>query len=447
MPENHRYQSILTALLLLVLAGLLGWLSARYPWEMDWTRGGRHELSTASRQVLDRMPGPIEVTSYARADPGLRELVRAFVFRYQRYKRDISLEFINPDTAPDEVRNLGIVVDGELVLRYRGRVEHVLNDSEQAFTNALQRLRRGAELWLAFIEGHGERSPLGDADHDLSRWARQLQNRGLNLQPVNLAVLPAIPDNTAVLVIASPRSDYLPSEIRMIRDFLDRGGSLLWLVEPGAQDGLRELAAYLGVAFPAGSIIDMMGQVNGVNDPRVALVTRQLYAPHPAFDQFDLTTHFPLAAAVNIDRDSPWQASPVITTASHTWLERGELHGEIGFDPGQDQQGPFHLAVSLERILPDAPGGRRQRAMIIGDGDFLANNYIDNHGNLDLGLRLMDWLTRSDDFIAIPARTVEDADLQLSRPASIILGFGLLLLLPAGLLTAGALIWWRRRRL
>ena len=34
--------------------------------------------------------------------------IRQFVGKYQRHKDDIRLRFVNPDAAPDEVRNLGI---------------------------------------------------------------------------------------------------------------------------------------------------------------------------------------------------------------------------------------------------------------------------------------------------------------------------------------------------
>lgn len=444
---GDRLNSAVMSLLLLVLAGLLAWLSVRYHWETDLTRGGRHELSQASRQVLDRMPGSIKVTSYARNDPDLRQLVRDFVDRYQRYKGNIELQFVNPDKVPDETRNLGISVNGELILRYNDRVEHVRSDSEQEFTNALQRLLRGADTWLACIEGHGERDPLGKTRHDISIWASQMKNRGLNLQPINLGRLNSIPDNTAVLVIASPTTAYLPGEVDKILDYLAAGGNLLWLADPGEHDGLDKLRKYLGLEFPAGTIIDIAGRVIGINDPTITLATRQLYTSQPAVDQFDLTTLFPMALPIDANKSGPWKVTPVITTATHTWLERGKLKGEIRYDKNQDRMGPFNLAVSLERNLQQDGGHKQQRIIVVGDGDFVSNAYINESGNLELGLRLMDWLAQDDNYINIPARTAEDATLELSQTSSIVIGFGLLVVLPLFLLIMGGFIWWRRRYL
>ena len=83
--------------------------------------------------------------------------------------------------------------------------------------------------------------------------------------------------------------------------------------------------------------------------------------------------------------------------------------------------------------------------MVIGDGDFLANSFLGNGGNLNLGLNLVRWLSSDEQLLDIPARTAPDLQLDLSRQASIVIGLGFLLVLPLLFITAGALIWWRRR--
>ena len=109
--------SIIMFMLLVTLLGILAWLSNKHTLQYDWTATGRHTLSDASRDLLAQMQEPIEVTSYARQNPALRDSIKKFVDRYQQHKQDIKLHFINPDAVPDEVRNLGIQVDGEIVIR------------------------------------------------------------------------------------------------------------------------------------------------------------------------------------------------------------------------------------------------------------------------------------------------------------------------------------------
>ena len=447
-----RINSTVMLVLIVSLAGLLGWLSTLHTWQSDWTRGGRHTLSDVSKQVLAKMDGPIEITAYAREDVGLRDAIKKIVGRYQLVKPDIKLHpFVNPDAVPDEIRNLGISGDGELVIRYRDRSQHVQSDDEEEFTNALYRLVRGAEHWLAFIEGHGERSPLGQANFDLNTWVQQLTNRGFRIQPLNLANIQAIPENTQVLVIAGPRVDFLPGETSLITDYLEKGGNLLWLTDPpGNLHKLDALADQLQIRIEPGTIMDFAGQLIGLDDPAIVLQTSSLYPPHPVTQEFDYTTIFPAATAVTFAENDIWEIRPLITTGDHTWLETGNLEGDVNFDEASDKAGPLAIGISLEREKELDEGENRvrkqQRIVVVGDGDFLSNTYINNGGNLDLGMRIINWLGSDDDFITIPARIAKDTQLELSPFAGVIIGFGFLIILPIALLTIGLTIWWRRRK-
>ncbi len=436
-------------ILIIFLSGLLGWLSTRYPWELDWTHNGRHTLSEASQEVLSRMTGPIEITAYARDEVNLREVIKKIVARYQRVKPDITLRFVNPDAVPDEVRNLGVSINGEMIIRYQEHSEHVQSGNEEDFTNTLQRLARGSQRWLAFIEGHGERHPLGQANHDLSQWVQQLRNRGFKIQPLNLADIQTIPDNTQVLVIASPQVDLLPGETALITNYLERGGNLLWLADLGELHGLNNLAEQLHINFRPGVIIDFAGKLLGIDDPTIVLMTSSMYPPHPAMSEFSYTTLFPTATAVITEENDTWQSKPLLSSGDHTWVETGSLEGEVGYDEGDDQIGPLDFGISLEREL-ELPEGenlarKMQRIVVITDGDFVSNTYVDNSGNLEIGIRLVNWLSGDDDFISIPAKIATDTQLELSPVTAGIIGFGFVLVLPVVLLGTGMTIWWRRK--
>jgi ABC-type uncharacterized transport system involved in gliding motility auxiliary subunit len=59
---------------------------------------------------------------------------------------------------------------------------------------------------------------------------------------------------------------------------------------------------------------------------------------------------------------------------------------------------------------------------------------------------VFDWLLHDDALIQIADKGTPDRQLQLSQTALGVIGFGFLIALPALLLLAGMLIWWRRRR-
>lgn len=454
VTAKTRRQSLINSMIMFVLlttlVGILAWLSNKHTLEYDWTATGRHTLSDASRDLLAQMPEPIEVTSYARENPPLRDAIRKFIGRYQRHKSDIQLHFVNPDAVPDEVRNLGIQVDGEIIIHYRDRTEHVRTDNEQVFTNALQRLARNQENWLAFVEGHGERKPLGNANFDLGQWVSQLNNQGFRVQPINLSELKAIPDNTRILAIAGPRVEYLPGEVEMILEYVRNGGNLLWLHDPGPMNGLEPLAEELGIELKQGVVIDYAGQLIGINDPTIALVTNSLYATHPVTSGFEYTTLFPVTGAIELLESETWNGRPILTTGDHTWVEAGKLEGAVEYNEDIDTIGPLTIGVSVEREIELSDGDelvtRQQRIVVLADGDFVSNTYLANSGNNELGTRIVNWLSSDDNFIVIPPKVASDAQLQMS--SMLLGGFGIffLFILPIGLIITGITIGLRRKK-
>jgi ABC-type uncharacterized transport system involved in gliding motility auxiliary subunit len=112
--------------------------------------------------------------------------------------------------------------------------------------------------------------------------------------------------------------------------------------------------------------------------------------------------------------------------------------------------GPLDIGFVFSRPVSKKANGAdesaaEQRVIVIGDSDFVSNAYLGNGGNIDLGLNLFNWLNHDDRFITITARTANDVNLELSKSAQIVIGFGFLFILPAILLGTGVGIWWRRR--
>lgn len=439
-----RLQNALFLILFLAVVGMLAWLSTRHTFTADWTASGRNTLSEASRELLERLDGPVNVTAFASEDESVRRAIRDLLARYQRHKRDITLDFVNPDLQPARVRELGIRANGELLIDYGGRREKLASVSEQSITNALQRLARGSERWLVFIEGHGERKPLGEANHDLGAWGKRLEEKGFRIRTQNLVAEPAIADNTALLVLAGPQTDLLPGEVALLQQFVAAGGNLLWLADPDGLHGLKPLADDLGVDFVPGVVVDPTTRVLGISDPRLAIVST--YPPHPLTRNFDVTTLFPQAVGLTQTPPSGWQGQAILVSAERSWSETGELSGQIAFDDGQDTAGPLTLGVVMSRPRGDEEVRGEQRVVVIGDGDFLSNAYLGNGGNLALGMNLVNWLSHDDRFINIPVKAAPDRDLSFSPLAQGLIGFGWLVLLPLGLAATGGVIWWRRRR-
>ena len=436
----RRHQPVLL-LLFLATMGLTGYLSQRYHWQWDLTQNARHTLSPASHKMLDAMPGVLQVTAYATLqDPqygDLRQPIRDFVARYQHLKPDLKFKFVDPAQEAQLARAAGVQVNGELVLSYRGRSEHLATLNEQDFTNALMRLARGHERRVMTLAGHGERRLDGGAPHDLGEFGRQLAHKGFRGAALSLAVAAEVPADVSVLLLTQPQTEILPGEADKIKRYLARGGNLLWLIEPGALHGLQPVAETLGLVLTPGVVIDPAAKELGFA-PSTAVAAQ--YGPHPVTAQFDLVTVFPHARAIGVNDDPAWHVTPLIETAAPSWVESGPADEHAAFDPRQDVAGPVVIGRALERESEDV----HQRIVVIGSGDFLANAYLGNSGNLDLGINLVNWLAGDANLITIQPKNTLDAKLSLGKSAAEELALGFLLGLPLLFFSAAIFVWRRR---
>lgn len=448
-----RLQGLTFNLLFAASIGLLAWLSTQYVYQADWTAGARNTVSADTRELLAGLDQPVRITAFVRDETRLRRQIQDLVGSYQRFKDDITLEFINPDTIPEQVRELGISSGGELRVSYRGRSENIQTLSEQTLSNSLLRLSRQEQRWIAFLTGHGEREPVGETNHGLGIFGAELERKGLNVQTVNLTET-SIPTNISLLVIAGPRVNLLPGEVDALLNYVRQGGNLLWLAEPGDLRGLEPLAELLGVDFLPGRVVDAGSQLFGVDNPTFVVITA--YPQHEITADMASVTVFPEVAALALRDSDSWTQLPLLTTLPRSWTELGEIAGEISFDEDTDERaGPLDIGVMLTRKRPasediqdteTAAEAPEQRVIVIGDGDFLSNTYLGNGGNLVLGLNMVHWLSHDDAFIDIQVQGAPDTDLELGRIAQAVIGIGLLFGLPVLLLVCGLLVWLRRRR-
>jgi hypothetical protein len=370
----------------------------------------------------------------------LRKHIRDFVARYQRVKRDVTLDYIDPREQPKAAAQAGVQVNGELVIEHAGRSERLSNLSELEFTNLLIRLARAQERLVMGLEGHGERSLATQANHDLGDFGKQLRAKGVEVSSVNLAIAPEVPDNAALLVIASPQTALTPAEIDKLLRYIERGGNLLWLVDQEPLNGLEPIAERLGLVFAPGIVVDPDAIERG-GRPVMAVASPGGYSAHPIVRTFRLNTLFPFARAIVANPAEGWNTSALIEVAPRGWIETGDLGAKIAFDAGLDTPGPVTVAVALERLQEE----KNQRIVVIGSGHFLANTYLGNGGNLDLGVNIVNWLTGDDRLIAIQPRSAPDVSLALSRGWLAALVIVFLIAVPLSLIGAGAWIWWRRR--
>lgn len=427
-------------LLLVALAVLLGMLARTYHKSWDVTLNARNSLSPGSAELLKKLKQPIHITAYTAPDSEAARALTDFITPYQRAKRDIKLDYINPAEQPQLARQAGVQREGELVVRLGQRSEHLVAYNESALSNLLMRLARDQERTVLYLDGHGERKLDGEANFDLGDFGQQLAARGFRSAPLNLVAVPDVPHNTAVLVISQPRVDLLPVEIDKLKQYVKRGGSVLWLLDPEPLHGLQALVEQFGLALTPGTVVDPKAQEFKASP---AMAVANAYGRHAVTEHFDILTIFPFAREIEaLENDQGWRVTPLVQVAPRGWLESGKVDTDVRYDKKQDKAGPINIGIALERMVEN----RAQRVAVIGSGAFLSNQYLGIRGNLDLGLNLVNWLAGDDNLITIQPRATRDAQPQFTATSQGIIVFGFLIILPLALLGMGGWIWWRRRK-
>ena len=428
-----------------IAAAIILWLNTLTNWQSDWTFNKRNTLTTASQELLAQMQLPLHIEAYFDSNPQVRQQVRRFVNRYRRYKSDTHLTFIDTQLGTEELAQKGYAHLGQLKVSYGGQHQIITRLNEQKFTSILFALTRQHEPWVAVIQGHGERDPLDTGTHGLSKFGHQLEQIGINVQSINLLRQAVIPDNTKVLMLAGPRQAYLAGELQLIEQYLHGGGNLFWLRDPAQQNYFKSLDSVLGVEKLPGVVIDAntkLRVVLGIKHPAVVPVVE--YSSHMITKSLQTHTLFPFAAAFRIPDEPEWHTKPLLKSLQRTWSEVGQLDvDELTFEEQSgDTRGPLVLGMAMQRVTDSG----QQRAVIIGDSDFLANGYIGNGANLELGLNIVNWLTEDESLMAITPRAAPDQTIELSDNNIIFIATFLLLIMPTILIATGLIIRWRRNR-
>ncbi len=437
--------------LLLLLIGVSAWLTQKYHYVFDWTRDSRNSLSETSHRVLQEVDKTLLVTVLARNAASERQAILRQVEKYSSVKPDIDFKFLDIDKEILLAKELHLRNPNQMRLDYNSRFEIVDTISEREITNALQRLTRQNNPWIAFLTGHGERDVFSEDNQGYSTLKQTLETSGIQVQDLNLLKTNVIPDNISVLVIAAPQTTLLAGEEKLIVEFVEAGGNLLWLSDPQASNETKTkpltiLAKKLGLSWVNGTIIDANTELRsmlGIKHPAVVPVVE--YQQHDITAQLKNQTLFPFAAGIAIATPEKWKAQPLFYSLPRAWSEASELSGEnIVFDSASgDTEGPLLMAASLSRALDK---NTQQRVVLMGDSDFAANAYIGHGENLTLIVSVLQWLAHDDQRISLLPYQPPDVSVEFSKGEIATLAATYLLIVPLGILLIGIFIGIRRRR-
>lgn len=343
--------------------------------------------------------------------------------------------------------------------------EAVTSGLEYELTMAIKEVT-GDSVRVGILTGHGGPSLSGPppTQQGMPPQPGNLQGLVQTLPTYNFEEVDAsseIDRGLVALLIIDPETALSETELRHIDQFVMRGGAL------GVFGGSRKVDVSQGVsAEPVDSglntILAAYGarlQPNVVASGNCSVIPLQgpfgipMQVPYPVFPRVNTTEEtrahpiffrlpslvFPWASAIELTTAPEGVSVDVLAATSEehqTWAITGE---SLDVAPRQEgwsitgERGPFNLMVAIEGALPSAFAGvsseaaeqveaparspEETRVLVVGTGTAFDDQLrgIFRPGDMAVYLNALDWLAADADLIAVRAKNVGEADIEVPQ--------------------------------
>jgi hypothetical protein len=466
-------------LLLLSLLVVLNLIARKSPSRFDLTSRRTYEVSGLAADVLRNLDYDVEVwvnkddyeSTTDKSRKAALDRTLELLEEYQRRTRHLQVYPISaltgvpkPDVfqqhwttvSPSTLYFLATLkpyrvnkISLELYQLYQGNP--VTGDLETYRGEAviIQTLRQlgGAVKRIAYeSEGHGEVTTT-DLRQMGALGNMLMKDEGFEFRRVALNEYKSLPVDCDLLMILAPSTSFVENELDVVREYLDRGGSVLIAVRPRVKTGLEKLLADYGV---------LVGD-NLVHDPERCILPRTSDLFVKEFNLHEINRGMSnqqvrVSQAVRVDpieKGVPdWRIVPLLMAGPGSWEQKGALTLDRKAEPDKDLgYGDKKLAVAVEKPAPNKQDEQHTRAKLIvwGSASPFTNEFLLREVQRHYVLNNFRWLTDRQ-ILEIPPQQIRVTLLAISNEALgriwwvVVIGF------PAFGVAVGIFVWYLRRK-
>ena len=483
----HRFQIglnvIVQVAIVIVLAAMVNYLGFEHYRRWDLSRDKKYQLSDKTKHFLDSIKGKVRVTVFFGSQNPITGDVQNLLTEYQYASRGkMDVEYVDPErnlTRAKELFDKYKVVTDEsvLIVDYQGRNKTVKASEmaemdqgnpmvgeppkvtafkgEQAITSALIDIVEGKKNTLGYIVGHKE--PPLSGESPISILKTFIENENVQFQELNLFEVPAIPADIKVVMIAGPQYDFSEREMKMLRDFWNKDGRILFLVDPAAKT--PKLLAFLnelGVKVDDDRLMAMVK--TGIEEvARVRDVVAHFLPDNPVTKRLaDVRAPFfgsTSSLSLETQRVAPANIhlAPLAQAEKGYWGETDYYSNDenlLQFDPTKDKGDPLTISASVEKggSADERVQINSARLVVVANSTFIQDNALtqDQQG-LDFISASVNWLLSREQMIGIAPKIPQTLTFTLDEKALRDLRWVILVLMPLVPALLGLFVWWRRR--
>src|SRR6266487_4118201 len=470
-------------ILILFLAVMVNSIAFKHYARWDFSRDQKYELSDKTKRFLKAIKGKMRITIFFSPNTPITMDVQNLLKEYQYAgKGKIDIEHVDPERNLSRAKELfdkyKVVTDESLlVLDYEGRNKTVkasemadIDQSgmafgegprvaafkgEQAITSAMIDLVEGKKKTLGYVTGHKE-PLLSEGTSPISVVAASLENKNIKFQELNLLDLDAIPADVKAVMIVGPQYDFSDREMKLLRDFWDKQGRILLLLDPAAKTpNLRGFVNELGVKPNDDRLMVFLR--TGIQELALTRdvqarfmgdspITKRLADVRTLFlgGTSSLTLEPDRLRAANI------RVEPLIQAEKGYFAEKDyntDDQAKLQADAKQSNV-PLTIGAAIEKggSADQRVQVNSSRLVVVSNASFVQDNTItqDQQG-LDFISGGVNWLLSREQLIGIAPKIPKPLTFNLDEEALRRLRWIILVFIPLVPAVIGTMVWWQRR--
>ncbi len=441
--------SILYTIVVIAILVLVNWLGNRYNKPFDTTSNKRFTLSQETQKVVKGLKQDATITYIDKASSF--EQARGILDRYKNLSSKIHVQYIDYQKQPTVARAYGLRFPGTAYVEIGPRREEAKSLTEEGITGAFLKDLKGVRK-VCVVSGSQEHPLDGTDNTGLSQFKTLLERDNYQAQSITLIDKTAVRDDCKVLAVAGPKADYTPNEVTAIKNYVENGGRVLFLLDPpldfgrehiAQNKGLDDLLASWGVTPQPDLVLEEnpMGQLFGFG-PEIPLISN--YGTQPIVTDLKSSfTGFPVARSLQMKNTDKTTLEQLFSTSDRAIATTKLNTNEVNPADPSNKKGPFILGVAgtYNTGKPSNPG----RFVVIGSSGFLDNSMLHFQANRDLALNAINWLSSDEDLISIRPKEAEDRRLNVNQRQMNVFAYTDLIAIPLLIIVGGVAVFLKRR--
>jgi hypothetical protein len=426
------------------------------------------EPSPATKRMLSKLQTPVKALLFYRKTDDVLAQLEPYFASISKASPKFKYEVVDSALVPELARKHRVSGNGSVLLLQgegdspkaqpisigreltdaRAQLKKLDGLFQQNFSKLVQ-----PERSVQLTVGHGERNSKGD-DAERGEGTLVLEQvwKRLNLKTSKLGVgqglANTVPDGSGAVIVMGAQEKFLPEEVQSLLNYVKKGGRLLLMVEPAADDGLDPLLEGLGVARQPGTLASTKSHMRRKYDNSDhVIVYSNKYSVHPSVTtaskyQSEVATIF--ITGVGLAKAQPKAASELKPSVTFPLRSTADFFRDVNGNLTRDTEEPEETA-NLIAAVTTTDKGVEGRAVVIGDGDFMTDKLAANNGNLMVFVDSLAWLIGNEELNA-EVSSEEDIAIEHTRDKDKLYFYATTFAIPMPLFGLGLWVARRRRR-